>query len=258
MYKLLRRISSSFTGRIDRTREEQDASPSTPSAGSKRRMSDDDDEQNGSLSKRSRGHDDTTSRPDEFGSAVATPARDESESPASSSVPASGLTRKDTEEVRQVTKGVKEVELEDKKGKGVEAVQETPEDKVNDGPTPEVTEDATPDEPPKVDDATEDETVADADAGGDASDAEGSVVSDSEPTNDESEEPIPVKESTSESTEVPSESKASKEEPVRVDNGPISDVKSTKATDLDARVRDTEIVAGPISSGTSGEIPAKA
>ena len=45
---------------------------------------------------------------------------------------------------------------------------------------------------------------------------------------------------------------------MKEDDGPISDVMSTKATDVHARARDAETVAGPILSGASDEISAKA
>ncbi|THH08793.1 hypothetical protein EW145_g2467 [Phellinidium pouzarii] len=105
MFKLLRRISGSFTNRLDRVWDD-DATSSAPQSGKKRRMSDEDDEVVGSLSKRSRGHADTIPEEDESG----TPLRDASLA-SSSTVP---QLAKETEEVRQVTKGVKEVELEDK------------------------------------------------------------------------------------------------------------------------------------------------
>jgi len=100
MFQLLRRISGTFTRRFD---WEQDGNSSdAPRVGSKRRMSDDDDDVVGSLSKRSRKHDDG--------------AQDEA-SEGTASVPATPLlgpiTGKETEDVREVTKGVKEVELED-------------------------------------------------------------------------------------------------------------------------------------------------
>ncbi|KAL5478301.1 hypothetical protein ACEPAI_2485 [Sanghuangporus weigelae] len=178
MYKLLRRISSSFKGRFDRKQEgaEEDggassSTASTPKTGSKRRMSDDsDDVPNGTFTKRSRGHTHDDERVDELGAtrlhdnesetATSTPDGDD---PAVSAPP--GLPRKDTEGVRHVTKGVKEVELEDKKGKGKEK-EPTGEEKEADAKeadlTSEKSEDDSPSEEAETNETTEAKHVADA------------------------------------------------------------------------------------------------
>ena len=75
---------------------------------------DDDDEPSGSLSKRSRAHDpETGPTANEDGTIVSKHDRESS--------PSSPVVKKDTEEVRRVTKGVKEVELGDKEEKVDEA-----------------------------------------------------------------------------------------------------------------------------------------
>ncbi|KAL5520629.1 hypothetical protein ACEPAF_2630 [Sanghuangporus sanghuang] len=178
MYKLLRRISSSFKGRFDWKQEgaEEDggtssSTASTPQTGSKRRISDDDDDvPNGSCTKRSRGHTRDDERVDELGatrlhdneSETATPAPDGDDSAVSS--PPS-LTRKDTEGVRHVTKGVKEVELEDKKGKGKEkepAGEEKEEDAKEVDLTAEKSDDDASSEEADTNETTEAKHVADA------------------------------------------------------------------------------------------------
>ncbi|KAL5514858.1 hypothetical protein ACEPAG_2174 [Sanghuangporus baumii] len=178
MYKLLRRISSSFKGRLDWKQEgaEEDggassSTASTPKTGSKRRMSDDDDDvPNGSFTKRSRGHTHDDERVDEFGAtqlhdneseaATSTPDGDD---PAVSAPP--GLPRKDTEGVRHVTKGVKEVELEDKKEKGKEeepAGEEEEADAKEVDVASEKSEDDSPAEEAETNETTEAKHVVDA------------------------------------------------------------------------------------------------
>jgi hypothetical protein len=74
----------------------------------------DDDEPSGSMSKRSRGHDsDVGPNANEDGTITVAPSPERELSPALPTI------KEDAKEVRQVTKGVKEVELEDKKDKTV-------------------------------------------------------------------------------------------------------------------------------------------
>ncbi|KAL5498027.1 hypothetical protein ACEPAH_2958 [Sanghuangporus vaninii] len=181
MYKLLRRISSSFKGRFDWKQEgtEEDGSASsstasTPQTGSKRRMSDDDDNvPNGSFTKRSRGHTREDERVDELGatrlhnneSETSTPVPDGDDPSAPP-----GLPRKDTECVRHVTKGVKEVELEDKKEKGKEresaGEEEEEDEKEEDAKEAELTAEKSDDdassEEAETNETTEAKHVADA------------------------------------------------------------------------------------------------
>ncbi|KAI5121587.1 hypothetical protein M0805_009458 [Coniferiporia weirii] len=125
MFKLLRRISGSFTNRLDRVWDD-DATSNAPQIGRKRRMSDEDDDDEGSKSgsvwKRPRGHSDAEVIPEE--TEPKTPPPEGEGSRAASGTPTLAPTpTKETEEVRQVTKGVKEVDLED----GSEAKEEAPE-----------------------------------------------------------------------------------------------------------------------------------
>jgi len=113
MYKLLRRISGSFsfTSRLDRDRA--DDAVNAPQIGQKRRMSDDDDaDAEGSLSKRSRN-----GAIPELDEEEQTPIKTHENSPETESEPPSAGPANETEGVRQVTNGVKEVELEEDKAK---------------------------------------------------------------------------------------------------------------------------------------------
>ncbi|KAK7433982.1 hypothetical protein VKT23_020446 [Stygiomarasmius scandens] len=98
MFGLMRRISSGFIPRADRPWQE-DATSNAPSIGRKRRRDSVDrdvDEEGRATPKKARGD---------------TPAELETDQAASTSAP----VQQETEAVKEVTKGVKEVELDEKK-----------------------------------------------------------------------------------------------------------------------------------------------
>ncbi|EMD37003.1 hypothetical protein CERSUDRAFT_114904 [Gelatoporia subvermispora B] len=96
MYKLIRRISNSFFPRPDRPWNE-DATSNAPQIGRKRRLSEDDrDDDMSGAAKKHRGDSVETS--------------DDATQRGSSPIPPG----KDTEEVKEVTQGVREVELDDR------------------------------------------------------------------------------------------------------------------------------------------------
>ncbi|TDL19477.1 hypothetical protein BD410DRAFT_900181 [Rickenella mellea] len=98
MFKLLRRISGSITTRLDREWND-DATSNAPQVGRKRRMSDDDDEPYSSVSsKRARGSPDAIAEEPE----------------TDSSQPSTTPTGPETADVKEIRKGVKEVELVEK------------------------------------------------------------------------------------------------------------------------------------------------
>ncbi|KAH9927948.1 uncharacterized protein BXZ73DRAFT_78405 [Epithele typhae] len=98
MYKLIRRISSSFFPRPDRPWSE-DATSTAPQIGKKRRLS-------------TSEHEDREATPVKKARADSEAATDE-ESGRDQERGSSPAARTDTEEVKEVTEGVREVELED-------------------------------------------------------------------------------------------------------------------------------------------------
>ncbi|KAI0325518.1 hypothetical protein GY45DRAFT_1340078 [Cubamyces sp. BRFM 1775] len=107
MYKLIRRISSSFFPRPDRPWSE-DATSTAPQIGHKRRRSVDE-------------HEERETTPSAKKQRAESEAAPESERGQSPEQPA-----KETEEVKEVTKGVRKVELEDGETSTVEAVEAEP------------------------------------------------------------------------------------------------------------------------------------
>lgn len=153
MFKLLRRISGSFTGRLDRTWND-DATTNTVQIGRKRRMSDDDDTPAGSLSKRVRPHGEPIAEEAEAEGDV--DAEGESVSASSSSHRGSSpITEsaecqvKETPDVREVRKGVKEVDIEDKEENRVQ--ESTPRDAENKKDEPPTSASETLSEPKAID-----------------------------------------------------------------------------------------------------------
>ncbi|KAI8989140.1 hypothetical protein BD414DRAFT_507528 [Trametes punicea] len=112
MYKLIRRISSSFFPRPDRPWSE-DATSTAPQIGRKRRLSTNEREE----------RETTPSAKKHRAESEATPESERGQSPAAA-------TGRETEEVKEVTKGVREVELEDGKPSALETTEGVADEKI--------------------------------------------------------------------------------------------------------------------------------